>query len=222
MSDDRALSTSGKYAVDCRTANLDNVNFAERIITMIAVPYEEEAPVFYRGGIWKEVFSRTAFHGIEARLTEDHPRSIPATALLDVPAPPNDHSGARLIGRVTNVYSDRSEGLVLDVRISKTPHGDDTLELAADGAVSPSVGFMAGGSGQVLDRQTMTRRINRAFLDHVAFVGQPAYTGAQVLSVRQGGNLTTAALPELVTPNLDQIMCDPLIQEIAQRLAARQ
>ena len=48
-------------------AEVADVNVKQRIITVIAVPYEQPAQIHYRGEMWDEVFSRTAFSGIEKR-----------------------------------------------------------------------------------------------------------------------------------------------------------
>lgn len=205
------MTSERRPPVEHRAANLEHVDFKERTITVIAVPYEQPAPVLYRGQVWDEVFSRSAFDGIETAQ-----RRIPVTAVLNSPSRTHDHSGGFLIGKVGEAFPEREDGLVLTTRISKTKHGDDTLELAADGALSPSIGYAARPSDQVLDKQTMTRRVNRAFLDHLAFVAQPAFEGAQVLSVRSGGT-TEAQLPELITPHLDELVADPLLRWAAQR-----
>jgi hypothetical protein len=74
-------------------------------------------------------------------------------------------------------------------------------------------------SDQRLDRRSRTRRILRAFVDHVAFVEDPAYVGAEVLAVRAGQSGLVAAdqmpLPE--TPNLDEWLNDPTFQWASQR-----
>lgn len=198
--------------IEHRAANVDAVDFTERIITVIAVPYESPAQVEYRGQTWSEVFSRSAFDGLEHRQGR-----MPVYSVLKSPVASHDHGGGRLVGKVDRVLPDSSAGLLTDLRISKTPAGDETLELAADDALSPSVGFATRGSDQVLDRSTMTRRINRAFLDHVALLSQPAYAGARVLAVRADGQLVEeASLPRLVTPNLDEFVGDPLFSYRAQ------
>jgi hypothetical protein len=50
-----------------------------------------------------------------------------------------------------------------------------------------------------LDRRNRKRRIKKAFMDHLAFVPDPAYVGAGVLSVRGAAvSAATPALDELV------------------------
>jgi phage head maturation protease len=176
-SQDEQVANALATSVETRAANVAGVDFADRIITVCAVPFESPTRVEFRGEMWTEVFSRAAFHGLET-----HNRNIPVSAKLTFPA--FDHVDSHLVGRVVSADPARSDGLGLDLRISNTPAGDETLELANDGALFPSVGFAAGGAGHRLDRRTMTRRVNRAFLDHVAMVPVPAYTGARVESMR--------------------------------------
>jgi len=45
------------------------------------------------------------------------------------------------------------------------------------------------------------RRILKAYLDHIALVPQPAYTGAEVIAVRH-------STPASATPNLDRIRAE--------------
>lgn len=200
--------------VEMRSASVNAVNFTDRTITVIAVPYESPGFVEYRGQAWREMFSRGAFAGIETRQ-----RRIPVTAQLKMPNPgvSHDHSGASLVGRVATANPDHQDGLVVEMRISKTADGDAALELADDDALAPSVGFaLQRLSDQVLEKRTMTRRINRAFLDHVALVGQPAYTDARVLSVRSG--VSGGELPALAaTPRMDEFLNDPVFSWMADR-----
>lgn len=181
---------------------VDNVDFGQRIITVIAVPYEQPTMVPFRGEVWNEVFSRSAFNGIETRQ-----RRIPATASLVVPNP--NHEKGHLVGRVIEARADSEVGLLADVKISRTAVGDETLQLASDEALSASVGFLIKDPyrDQELDRRSKTRRINRAFLDHLAFVGEPAYEGAKILSMRSEGDL-----PLIATPAIDDLMNDPLFK----------
>ena len=82
-------------------------------------------------------------------------------------------------------------------RIAKTALGDETLALADEDCLGASVGFAVAGGGQELDRVNRRRRIKKAFLDHLAFVPDPAYSGAGVLSVRSAPS---------ATPNLDEVL----------------
>jgi HK97 family phage prohead protease len=198
--------------VEHRSATVRNVDFGERIITVLAVPYEESTPVEYRGQIWREVFSRSAFNGFEP-----NKRRVPVSAKLKFPA--HDHVDSHLVGKVSGAYPERGDGLVLDMRISNTPAGDETLQLAMDDALSPSVGFAARSGDQQLDRRSMVRRVNRAFLDHVSMVPIPAYDGAKVLAMRAADSLVPPR--ELVAPNtpsLDDFYADPLFQWAEDRL----
>ena len=174
-------------------SSVAGVNFAQRIIELVAVPYEETATVEWRGELWEESFVRGAFDGIEKR-----PNRVRAN---------RDHNRSRTVGKAVKFFPSRDEGLVTEVRIGKTPLGDETLALADEDMLSASVGFAALGRDQELDKRNRVRRIKRAFLDHISFVEAPAYVGASVLAVR-GEDATTgvAELPPLVTPNLDELI----------------
>lgn len=179
--------------VEFRSSNVADVNITQRIIEVIAVPYDEEAPVEYRGEMWRESFARGAFDGIETRT-----KAVRAN---------RDHDRTRTVGKAINLWPSRREGFVAAVRIAPTLLGDETLALAEDECLGASVGFAVRGSDQELNRQSRTRRIKRAFLDHLAFVPDPAYESAGVLSVRHAGHpLLAADLPQLVTPSLDELL----------------
>jgi phage head maturation protease len=164
--------------VEFRSSTVTGVIFGQRIIEVIAVPYDETAVVEYRGEIWNESFDRHAFDGIEKQ-----PNRVRVN---------RDHDRMRTIGKVVNFWPSRQEGLVAAVRIAQTVLGDETLALADDDCLGASVGFAASGSGQVLDRRSRLRRIKKAFLDHLAFVPDPSYAGAGVLNVRSGAPVTPA------------------------------
>lgn len=182
--------------VEFRSSSVAGVNFVQRIIDLVAVPYDEEAPVEYRGEMWNERFLRGAFEGIETRTN-------PVRAN-------RDHDHGRTVGKVAQFWPSRAEGLVAAVRIAKTPLGDETLALADDDCLGASVGFSARRRDQQFERRTMTRTIKRAFVDHLSFVPDPAYLGAGVLAVRSatsaGESPLAADLPKLVTPNLDELL----------------
>ena len=54
--------------VEYRSASVAEVKFADRIVTVLAVPYEQETSlVVYKGRQYVESFARGAFNGIEKR-----------------------------------------------------------------------------------------------------------------------------------------------------------
>jgi phage head maturation protease len=165
---------SGRAApLEFRSSSVASVNFAQRIIEFIAVPYDEEALVEYRGELWKESFLRGAWDGIEKQ-----PNRVKAN---------RDHDGQRTVGKIVSFWPSRKEGLVGAARIAQTALDDETLALADEDCLGASVGFVVAGGDQELDRANRRRRIKKAFLDHLAFVADPAYAGAGVLSVRRAG-----------------------------------
>ena len=180
-----------KAPVEYRSAEIAGVNFAQRIIEIVAVPYGEEATVEYRGQLWTETFDPGSFDGIEKR-----PNRVRVN---------RDHDKRRAVGKAVAFHPSRTEGLVSELRISKTPLGDETLALADDDVLSASIEFAARMRDQVLDKRVMTRRIRRAFLSMIAMVPDPAYTGAQVLSVRSADPAPDSQERLADTPALDEL-----------------
>jgi phage head maturation protease len=184
--------------VEIRSASMPVLGVQQRIITVVAVPYEQPAVVEYRGQLWNELFSRSAFDGIEKR-----PQRVRVN---------REHVYGDTVGKVIAFYPDRDEGLVAEVKIAATPRGDDTLALAADDCLSSSIGYTVRPSDQLLDRRVMQRRINKAWLDHLALVESPAYAGADVLDVRVLDRRAASRQP-LPTPVLDDFLTDPVIRK---------
>jgi phage head maturation protease len=121
-----------------------------------------------------------------------------------------EHVKGSTVGKVVAFHPDAREGLIADVKIAKTLAGDETLALADEGMIFPSVGFaVVKGSDQELNHSTnpATRYVRRAFVDHMGFTEDPAYIGAGVLAVRSATDVTAAeelaAIP-VSTPALDE------------------
>ena len=87
------------------------------------------------------------------------------------------------------------------------------IELAADGVLRASVGFGARMRDMVLNRTDMTRRIRKAFINHLAFVENPAYVGAEIIDVRDSGHLV---VPDTRPP----VVAREQVEELAAFLAA--
>jgi phage head maturation protease len=186
--------------IETRSATVGEVNFPQRIIEVIAVPYEQEATIEYRGEMWRESFDRGSFAGVEQRRDQ-----IKAYRDHD-PNPTGSASKSGLVGRVIHLDPDRPEGLAGAVKIAKTDLGDDTLSLADERILGVSVGFAVRGRDQILDRIERRRRIVRAFLDHLAFPDNGAYAGAGIVGVRSGERRMASDLPKLETPLLDDVV----------------
>lgn len=188
----------GLIEIRSTSTEVADVNMKQRIITLITVPYDQPAEIGYRGERWKESFSRSAFNGIEKR---------PSRIRVN-----REHLRGDTVGKAIAFYPERDEGLVSDLKIAKTLRGDDTLALAEEDCLSASVGFGVLPSNQILDRQTMTRRINKAWLDHIALVEDPAYEGASVLDVRDDSTAHDLRGEPLHTPILDDFLTDPIVR----------
>jgi len=165
------------------------VHWAERTIELVAMPYDQDAAVVVHGRAVVESCAPFAFDGLERRANRVKVN--------------RDHDYQRTVGRATAFYPERPEGLVARLRIApKLALGDETLALAADGALEASVGFAVMPGGERWLEGRSRRRLERLFLDHIALVPEGAYD-AQVLDVR-------AASPPVgerpLTPNLDGVL----------------
>lgn len=187
-------------------AVVDDVRFKERIIDLVAVPWGQEAEVFWRGEVWREIFERGSFDGIEERAGR-----YPVN---------REHVRGDTVGRVVRFdpYSER--GLMTSAKISKTARGDDTLELAADGVLGGSVGyFVKKGSDYIANSRTKLRTVKRAFVHHLAMTESPAFKNAMPVAVREGLSAEQAAGEPLRTPALDEFMNDELIRWASERVS---
>lgn len=179
--------------VEYRSASHVEVRHAERIIDMIAVPYGEKAEVFLRRQQkWViEDFAPGAFTGVSGN-----------------PKVNRAHDYERPVGRVVKFHPGDPRGLRTEIRVSKTSDGDDVLELAEDGLLSPSVGFTIPPGGERWAADRRSRTVTKAAVDHIALTGDPAYMGAQVLAVRSASGVLEDGLLAPVrveTPHLDRI-----------------
>lgn len=179
------------HPVEYRTRAVEDVSFPNRTITVLAVPYEATTDkVVYRGRNYMESFAAGAFNGIADRQQKTMVR--------------REHTGPT-IGRVTQ-WVDTPKALLCEMRMATTPLGDETLTLASEGMLFPSVGFyLKRHSDQELNNRSdpARRYIRRAFVEHVAMTDAPAYDEVEVLDVRSAARLDADAAP-LVTPRLDE------------------
>jgi len=166
-----------------RAAAIDDVAFGKREITLIAVPYNQEAIVpDWRPQADREKFMPGSFDGIESRT-----RQITMN---------RDHAAERVIAAARSFDTKSERGLISTFKVSNTPLGDESLQLAADGVLRASIAFAARSQDMAVKDGVMT--FYRAFLRHVALTPEPAYEGAEVLSVRTG-----EPIDGIPTPNLD-------------------
>lgn len=182
--------------VEFRRAGEFEVRFADRIIEIVAVPYDVDAVVEYPPGSGRSILESVApgsFDGVERRANR-----VKAN---------RDHDPTRTVGRSVALHPSRTEGLVAEIRIARTPLGDETLELADDEVLEASVGMAVSPSWQQMLENRTRRRINKAFLDHIALLPNGAYgESAQVIAVRaalQPAPVIPGALVE--TPRLDEV-----------------
>jgi HK97 family phage prohead protease len=177
--------------LEYRTASALDVRHPERVIDLIAVPYDEECQVVHRGRYVTETIAPGSFSGVDrgpVNVNRAHDRERP-------------------VGRAIRIHPNDPRGLRMELRIAKTLSGDEVLELAADDLLGASVGFAPLPGGEVYSEGGTRRRITRAYVDHVAMTGDRAYDGAKVLAVRYVDR-DAAPVERTPTPRLDAILSD--------------
>jgi HK97 family phage prohead protease len=188
-----------------RSSTVTDIDAKLRLVDLIAVPYDEETDVVWRGEDWREVFDRSAFDGIDR-----HAGRIRVN---------REHVKGDTVGRVVKFTTDDPVGLLARVKIAPTLRGDDTLALAEDEMIGASVGYFVKKPSDVrFNRTTRVRRVMKAFMDHLAMVESPAYAGAQVLAVRDSDTPGEVLSPLEATPTLDALRDDPIWEWAATRL----
>ena len=144
--------------------------------------------------------SRGAFHGIEKRAGQ-----IRAN---------RDHSWDKVVGKLVGLHPSRKEGLVTEVQDLQDDLGEETLTLCDEGGLDASAGFslLRRDDGRIWDdaeaweSNRSVRRLNRIWLDHLAFVPNPAYPDA----TNPVGQNATLHDPVGATPNLDRLTHEDL------------
>jgi HK97 family phage prohead protease len=172
--------------LEFRAAQQLDVSFPKRQIELIVMPYETEAQVVHKGRLIREVCSRGAFEGIDAKRRRI---SVNRGHVID-----------NVVGKAVRFHPSRQDGLVAELQIAKTADGDETLALADEGLLDASAGFGVPDGGEQWPERG-PRRLVCVWLDHIAMVPDPAYKTANVLAVRQ----TEAATVTVARPNLDVV-----------------
>ena len=196
--------------IEIRNATLLDVDTKLRIIDLIAVPWEEEGDVLWRGEVWREVFDRHSFDGIE-----EHAGRIRVN---------REHVKGDTIGKLVHLDPQHELGLFTRAKIGKTQRGDDTLALAEDDMISPSIGYRVNSPADVRSNsRTKVRRVLRGFLDHLSMVEAPAFAGAKVLAVRAESSELAVVEQEPLrkTPALEEAMNDDVLMWAASRVSSR-
>ena len=173
-----------------RDSTVTGVSFAQRLIELVVIPYDEETLVEHRGRMVKESVAPGAFDGIDAR-----PNRVKAN---------RDHKLERTVGKAVAFHPNRDEGLVAELKISDTELGKETLVLADDGCLGASAGYLPMEGGENWLTRTKVR-MTKCWLGHIALTPDPAYAGAQVLSVRQSASSEPTGASTDETPNLDVV-----------------
>jgi len=186
--------------IEIRAAKVEAVDYPQRLVTVIAVPYDEWTTVEHNGRVVEESVAPGAFGAIANRA-----RKIPVNM---------EHDPARWVGRIVGLDPAAAGGLMARVQIRRDSRGtqefDQVLDDAADGMLGASVGMAVRADGQTLTGGR--RRITKAYLDHIALTSQPAYVGAQVVDVRHHPSVRLA--PTSATPNLDRVLAERRLEEL--------
>jgi HK97 family phage prohead protease len=185
------MEAEARTPLELRAAQTVEVQRPQRIVTVLVAPYEEPTPILRQNEWIVETIARGAYEGIEPRA-----RRVKVN---------RDHQLDKTCGRAIALYPSRQEGLVAELRISETPLGDESLALAADGVLDASAGFRP--IQQSWNPQRTERRVERAWLSHIALVPDPAYD-APVLDVRSSTGALAQPLSEeaMGTPRLDAVL----------------
>jgi hypothetical protein len=110
-------------AVHTRSAGAEvlDVDFTDRIIRVVAAPYNQYAVVPYRGGMWRELFEASAFDGVEAapekvRVNREHcsPGVAQDVTVLAWPFDSPAHVRRTLESRHTECFLGRGSSLPFD------------------------------------------------------------------------------------------------------------
>lgn len=171
--------------IEFRKAQTGAVDFAERTIEVRVIPYDEEIEVEFQGKPLRERVDPGAFRNID-----------PQAKRITVN---RDHDYGRTIGRLIELR-DEPHGAVGITKISNTPLGDETLQLADDRILGASVAMAVSRAGMEI-RNGLRRIFRIDVLDHVALLPNPAYAGAEVLDVRE-----SQPAPEVAMPNLEEVL----------------
>jgi HK97 family phage prohead protease len=182
-----------------RAAVVSDVDSRQYLIDVMAVPWDEPAQVFWCGELWTEVFHRGAFDGVEERAGRIRVN--------------REHTKGATVGKIVGLDPHDEVGLRAQVKIVKSPAGEEIMALAEQDMTSVSIGYRANKPSDVrFDKVKKRRDVHGAFLDHLSFVEDPTWDRAQVLSVREGPNgLAVAEGPLPPTPALDAILQDDVI-----------
>lgn len=202
-------------------ATLTDVRFKDRIIELIAVPWEQEGDVIVRGEVWREVFQRGAFNGLSSEGVERPASRREPVQMIRVN---REHVKGLTVGKAVFFDTHHADGLFTRIQIAETDLGNETLALARDDMISASIGYrIAKPSDVSINRTGMIRRVKRAFLDHIGMVESPTFSGAEVLAVHKESQVPMAANGKpLEMPRLYDALNDPVFKWAESRGAPKE
>lgn len=185
--------------VEIRTSAIGVVDEQTRIISGIAVPFNQPAEIRTSAGSYRESFVRGA-------VDDDAPASVHANHGWQT-------RGDLPVGTVVKSQN-RDDGLYVECRIANTARGDEVLELARDGVLKYfSIGFVPG-THETRDGVLVRTKVA---LREVSIVETPAYRGAVIESVRHAA---TEQEPDM-TPEEIQAAIEAGIKDAPEVVAMR-
>lgn len=203
------MTQFNRYEVFARhDAVIGDVNVKKGLIDLIAVPWDQFADVPWRGEMWREVFRRGAFDGLE-----NHVDRVRVN---------REHVKGDTVGKLVFADPKSEAGLVVRAQTFSTERGRETAILADEDGVSPSVGYRINKLEDLrLERRTHLREVLRAILDHLSLVESPAFAGAQVLAVHSEQSPQVDEEPPSFTKALNEAYAEPAYLRALERLNQR-
>lgn len=200
--DARAIETRSAPAstdVEIRTSAIGVVDEQTRIISGIAVPFNQPTEIRTTAGTYRESFARGA-------VDDNAPASVHANHGWQT-------RGDLPVGTVVKSQN-RDDGLYVECRIANTARGDEVLELARDGVLKYfSIGFVPG-THETRDGVVVRTKVA---LREVSIVETPAYRGAVIESVRSAATEQETDM----TPEEIQALVDAGIKGAPEVVAMR-
>lgn len=99
------------------------------------------------------------------------------------------HDTTRPVG-IANGWDVSATDLIGRFKVSRTPEGDSALEMAGDGTLDVSIGFIPAPGGDQWSQDRGTVRRTAVELHEVSLVALAAYPDARVLAVRSAARGT--------------------------------
>ncbi len=200
-----------------RTFTVDSQQVDGRTLTVRVVPFDEVAtvadPPDFRP--YPEQFVRGAFKAQENAAHRIRLRAVHDPEVLQTGK--RASAMASVVGKGVSLR-ETDGGYEADFRFLNTPEADTALELTREGGYDGvSAEFVAIRS--VRTKTGIMQRV-KAHLDSVSLALQPAYSGAEILALREGKGIVEDEAMMVPPPNLDLLSrCADLGIELPEGMA---